>query len=182
MKKIKDLIYDFNDIFVALLIIAAAGAIIFWRVTDIMAYPDYLAGKAQTQTGDVDFTDVDLTPTTIDEFNETPDDISTEVTDPADTPQPDPQGGGETPDAPVDNPEPAVQTPEADAQGNYIVEIPKGSSAAGIAKILKEKGIIDDADAFMQTVEEMDATLKMKYGTYSIPQGSTYREIIEKLM
>ena len=77
MRKIKDLIYDYNDIFVALLIIAAAGAIIFWRVTDIMAYPDYLAGKEQSQTADVDFSDVDLTPTNVDEFNENPDDIST---------------------------------------------------------------------------------------------------------
>ena len=81
MRKIKDLIYDYNDIFVALLIIAAAAAIIFWRVTDIMAYPEYLAGKEQSQTGEVDFSDVDLTPVDIEPFNENPDEITVDGND-----------------------------------------------------------------------------------------------------
>ncbi|MBR3718790.1 MAG: endolytic transglycosylase MltG [Firmicutes bacterium] len=175
MRKIKDLIYDYNDIFVALLIIAAAGAIIFWRVTDIMAYPDYLAGKEQSQTADVDFSDVDLTPTNVDEFNENPDDISTG--DGAGE-----EGSGEqTPaEEPAEEEQPAAA--QTDADGNYVVEIPKGSSAQGIARILKEQGIISDIDAFMDKVEEMDAVMKLKYGTYKIPAGSSAEEIINKLM
>ena len=175
MRKIKDLIYDYNDIFVALLIIAAAGAIIFWRVTDIMAYPDYLAGKEQSQTADVDFSDVDLTPTNVDEFNENPDDISTG--DGAGE-----EGGGEqTPaEEPAEDEQPAAA--QTDADGNYVVAIPKGSSAQGIARILKEQGIISDIDAFMDKVEEMDAVMKLKYGTYKIPAGSSAEEIINKLM
>ena len=174
MKKIKDLIYDYNDIFVALLIIAVAGAIILWRVTNIMAYPDYLAGKEQTQSGEVDFTDVDLTPTNVDEFNENPEDIDTQT----------PEGGESGEQTPADDPsqEDPTQTAQTDADGNYIVEIPKGSSALGIARILKSQGIISDEDAFMEKVEEMGATMKMKYGTYKIPQGSSAEEIINILM
>ncbi len=174
MKKIKDLIYDYNDIFVALLIIAAAGAIIFWRVTDIMAYPDYLAGKEQTQAGDVDFSDVDLTPVNVDEFNEQPDDIT------APEGSGENQGGEQTPAEPDQDETPA--TAQTDADGNYVVEIPKGSSAQGIARILKEQGIISDVDAFMDTVDAMGATMKMKYGTYKIPQGSSAEQIVEILM
>ena len=173
MKKIKDLIYDYNDIFVALLIIAVAGAIIFWRVTNIMAYPDYIAGKTQTQTGEVDFSDVDLTPTNVDDFNENPEDITTE-----------PSEEGQEEQTPADEPstEDPTQTVQTDADGNYVVEIPKGSSALGIARILKAQGIISDEDAFMEKVEELGATMKMKYGTYKIPQGSSAEQIINILM
>ena len=173
MKKIKDLIYDYNDIFVALLIIAVAGAIIFWRVTNIMAYPDYLAGKDQTQTGEVDFSDVDLTPTNVDDFNENPEDITTEPSE---------EGQGEQTPADETQTEEPTQTAQTDADGNYVVEIPKGSSALGIARILKAQGIISDEDAFMEKVEELDATMKMKYGTYKIPQGSSAEQIINILM
>ena len=173
MKKIKDLIYDYNDIFVALLIIAVAGAIIFWRVTNIMAYPDYISGKTQSQTGEVDFSDVDLTPTNVDDINENPEDITTDTSE---------EGQGEqtpTDESPAEDP---TQTAQTDAEGNYVVEIPKGSSALGIARILKAQGIISDEDAFMEKVEELDATMKMKYGTYKIPQGSSAEQIINILM
>ena len=173
MKKIKDLIYDYNDIFVALLIIAVAGAIIFWRVTNIMAYPDYISGKTQTQTGEVDFSDVDLTPTNVDDFNENPEDITTEPSE---------EGQGEQTPADETQTEEPTQTAQTDADGNYVVEIPKGSSALGIARILKAQGIISDEDAFMEKVEELGATMKMKYGTYKIPQGSSAEQIINILM
>ncbi len=175
MKKIKDLIYDYNDIFVALLIIAAAAAIILWRVTDIMAYPEYLAGKEQTQAGDVDFSDVDLTPVDIEPFNENPDEITVDGTEEG-------QSGEQTPAEEPSNTEEPAQTAQADADGNYRVEIPKGSSAQGIARILKDQGIITDIDAFMDKVEELGATMKMKYGNYKIPQGSSAEEIINILM
>ncbi|MBR5641466.1 MAG: endolytic transglycosylase MltG [Firmicutes bacterium] len=173
MKKIKDLIYDYNDIFVALLIIAVAGAIIFWRVTNIMAYPDYIADKGQTQTGEVDFSDVDLTPTNVEDFNEDPEDISTQTPEEG-------QEGEQTPAVEPDGEEnPSAKT---DADGNYLVEIPKGSSALGIAKILKEQGIISDVDAFMEKLEEMGATMKLKYGNYKIPKGSSAEQIINIMM
>ena len=173
MKKIKDLIYDYNDIFVALLIIAVAGAIIFWRVTNIMAYPDYISGKTQTQTGEVDFSDVDLTPTNVEDFNDNPEDITTDVPE---------EGQGEQTPADETQTEDPTQTAQTDADGNYVVEIPKGSSALGIARILKAQGIISDEDAFMEKVEELGATMKMKYGTYKIPQGSSAEQIINILM
>ena len=177
MKKIKDLIYDYNDIFVAILILAAAAAIILWRVTDIMAYPEYLADKEQAHAADVDFSDVDLTPTNIDDFNETPEDVNTGAeTEPGQTEpgQTEPAPAGEQTDAPA--------TPQTDSEGNYRVEIPKGSSAGGIARILADQGIISSEDEFLDKVDEMGATMKMKYGSYKIPQGSTLEEIINILM
>ena len=44
MKKLKDLIYDTNDIIIALLILAVAALIIVWRMNVIMDYPKTLLG------------------------------------------------------------------------------------------------------------------------------------------
>ncbi len=42
IKKIKDLIYDTNDIIIALVILIIAAAIIAWRMNAIMEYPSQL--------------------------------------------------------------------------------------------------------------------------------------------
>ena len=44
-RRIRDFIYDINDIFIALMIILVAVGIIVWRSTMIMSYPEYLANK-----------------------------------------------------------------------------------------------------------------------------------------
>lgn len=46
MKRIRDFLYNWNDIFLAFLIIVLAGALIFWRVSIIMDYPEVLAQQA----------------------------------------------------------------------------------------------------------------------------------------
>ena len=46
MKKFKDFIYDKNDIIIAILIMAAAALIIFWRLNVILDYPkQFLAAE-----------------------------------------------------------------------------------------------------------------------------------------
>jgi len=61
MNKIKDIIYDFNDIFVALLIVGLTAGILLWRINVIMAYPEYLESGQQVQEQlDTSFEGVDL--------------------------------------------------------------------------------------------------------------------------
>lgn len=45
MNRIKDFFYNKNDIIFALLILAAAAAIIYFRIGIIMEYPDTLVNK-----------------------------------------------------------------------------------------------------------------------------------------
>ena len=45
MKKFKDFIYDKNDIIIAVLILAVAALIIFWRLSVILEYPKQLLGN-----------------------------------------------------------------------------------------------------------------------------------------
>ena len=63
-KRIRDFIYDINDIFIALVIILVAVGIIVWRSTMIMSYPEYLANKEAAAANTVTPIDAPLTPAT----------------------------------------------------------------------------------------------------------------------
>ena len=58
MKGLKDFLYDKNDVLIAVVILALATLLIFWRLDVIMAYPQTLAEK----TGTVDTTNKEATP------------------------------------------------------------------------------------------------------------------------
>ena len=51
MNKLKDIFYDKNDILVALIILAIAAVVIFWRVDVIMAYPETLVASVSDDSG-----------------------------------------------------------------------------------------------------------------------------------
>ena len=48
MEKIKDFIYDKNDILVALLVLVLAAFLIWWRMDVIMAYPETVFSSGET--------------------------------------------------------------------------------------------------------------------------------------
>ena len=54
LKKIKDFLYNWNDLVIVLLILAAAAAVIYWRSTLIMDYPKTLAKEIQEGTAELD--------------------------------------------------------------------------------------------------------------------------------
>lgn len=184
MKKIKDLIYDYNDIFVALFIIALAGAIIMWRVSDIMAYPEYLASKERQTSADVDFSDVDLSLSDVEEFNEDPGEFNSDG-DASGAEQP--EGNGQTPSGqPAEAAQPPQQAAENPATGHvagedFKISIPSGASAAKIGEILKEAGCVSDPDAFVEAVIASGLDSKLKAGSFTIPAGSSMGEIVNIL-
>ncbi len=45
MRLIKNFIHNINDVVLAILIVAAAAAIIFWRMQVILAYPETAVGN-----------------------------------------------------------------------------------------------------------------------------------------
>lgn len=159
MKKLRDFIYDYNDIFVALVIIVIAGALIFWRVGAIMSYPDYLASK-QTEIsadGDLDPSQIDLTPDDVDDdLNENPDEIDSETT------PPDGSGGTGGSTGP---------TPPADRK----FEVPSGSSADKVGDLLVQAGYISNKADFMSAIRGKETSVKA--GSFTIPEGATPQEI-----
>ncbi len=178
MKKIKDLIYDYNDILLALLIIAVAGAVIMWRVNEIMAYPAYLQEMAKDNPSqDVDFTGIDLTQQPVEDFNTDPEDINVDV--PPDTETP----GGDPSTEPVQDPN--SETPGTPSSTEKFVTakdievtIPRGSTGAQIADILLKSGAIDSSENFIATAEAKKKATKLQAGTFKIPAGSTVEDVV----
>ena len=61
------------------------------------------------------------------------------------------------------------------------VEIKSGMSSESIAALLRQKGIIDDTGDFIDKLKETNNETKLKEGTFEIPKGSGYDEIISIL-
>ena len=161
MKKLKDLVYDYNDIFLAIVIIIVAGAVIFWKVSDIMAYPTF-AKNQQQQEQEVNVDDIDLNPIPVDE-NVNPG--TDEVGENTDTP---------TPQAPENNPTPL---PAADTK----FEVKQGDFFSTAADKLLQAGLIKDKQEFIKTVQGMGLENKLQIGIFTIPAGSSDTEIAKIL-
>ncbi len=87
--------------------------------------------------------------------------------------------------APTAAPTPtSVPTPtptQPAAAGKIKVNVKSGMSSEGIADLLKGSGLIKDTKAFLKRLEEVDKDDKLKIGTFEIPKGSGYDDIIRIL-
>ncbi len=129
LKKIRDFIYDINDIFVAIIILLAAAGIIVWRSSAIMAYPEYLAAKnPQPNTANVDFSGIDLTPENVENITQNIEIV--QPTDPDPNAPADPnQGGTEDPNAQTDPNQGGTQDPNGTADPNQgAAQDPNGTT------------------------------------------------------
>lgn len=168
MKKLKDLIYDYNDIFVAILIVALAAVIISWRISDIMAYPKYLAQQTAGDTSDnIDIGDIDLSLDDIDNINENPENIVGDLTT------------GTAIEIPpeAENPPPNEGDPFTTAKETSIT-IPTGVSGSKIAELLYEANLVESPEQFINAVSKKNAETKLKAATFKIPAGSTVEDIV----
>ena len=204
LKKIRDFIYDINDIFVAIVILLAAAGIIVWRSTAIMAYPEYLAAKnPSSNTANVDFSGIDLTPEPVENINENPEKIDTSdlvpnqgteepggTEDPNGTTEPnqgtedpnattDPDQGGETTTPPEDG----TQTGTQDGRVTATIKVDaKGETWNKVVNKLIEAGLMtsDEKSAFMDKLRELGLDTKLMPGTYELTNTS-YEDMIKKL-
>ena len=183
-KRIRDFIYDINDVFVAIVILLIAVGVIFWRSTSIMAYPQYLAEKnGGTNTANLDFSDLDLEPDKVDPINANPDD--TDLTDP------DKQGGETNPGGetqPDNNQRGGETTPQPqgpDSQDGSVtakITVAKGARWAQVARDMVSAGLMKDSDRsdFIMKVTEMKCDTKLQAGTFTLTNTS-FEDMIKVL-
>lgn len=151
MKKLKDFIYDKNDIIIAVLILAVAALVIFWRLSVILEYPKQLLGNdGPSVEAPVDNTDEDRTGTDIDSG-----DADTSPDDTLNLPLW--QNGALTKDVEVKV---------------------SGSSASAAIQCLIDEGIFEDYSEYQRICEEngLDHE-KVRAGTFTFKQGSTKKDI-----
>ena len=181
MKKLKDIIYDFNDVLVALLIVAAAAGIIFWRLNVVMDYPKFASAYEINETPeiDIDFDDVDLNQEEIENIVNPEDEP--ETSDPAVNPQTEtgsavePQP--ETP--PVVEPQ---QKPEIKTFKLTVSKENKNGNWSAVGTALENAGIIPSKSEFIKRVTERGVDAKLQLGTFNFSSDMSLDEVIDELI
>ncbi len=191
-KRIRDYIYDINDIFIALMIIIVAAGIIVWRSTMIMSYPEYLSAKEaaasntvtpieNTQPSGSEGVVINVTPNTGgDNTSEnTGAGSSTENTvenqggesQEGQTGQAqEGQGGTEQSSIPVVR---ADITIEYGFRGNWYT----------VADRIIEAGVLspEDRNPFYNTVLDLDLSRYLQIGTFTLSSDMSYEQMIRRL-
>jgi hypothetical protein len=155
MKAIKDLLYDKNDILVALLILCIAALVIATRVNAIMTYPERMV-SAQSSVGGYTYSSV-------------PEDPDYGAAVPGD----DEGSLGTHSDEDITEP-PADEQPEA-----YSLHIAYGESMAAIARNLVALGFFESEQDFVATLEAHNAAAKVQAGDFVLPADATKDEVVK---
>ena len=191
----RDFFYNKGDVFIAVLIILIAAAVIYMRVGVIMEYSasggkdggwfqlpsalieikEKLSGKPAEVTGVQEGADSAAAGTPVQ--TETPKEAPKEA--PVETP----------PALPEDEPGPAETTPATPATpttpttpATIQITIEAGDAASTVADKLFAAGAITDKQAFLAEVMAQGADSKLKIGTFVIPAGSSHADIIKILV
>ena len=173
MKKLKDLIYDYNDVFVALLIVIVAAGVLAWRINVVMGYPFRSAKIDPIQEIDVNFDDINLNKEDIDPMID-PDDENPNLEHPIDVPPVDP---------PVDNPpveDPLVENPPEPQVKNYTLVISsenKNTNWTAVSNELKKNGIIKEDDNLGRKAMELGVDGMLQKGTFELNSDMSLKEI-----
>jgi len=161
LEKLKDFFYDCSDTLLSLFIILVMVLVITWKLSGAMSIPlfnntdDGFEAIAAEDQQNNDATISDNTGST--------------------TPQEEPNEETE-PEKPV-TPNDQIQVIEVQAK-DINIEIPKGTTGSGIAKILQSEGLIENTSDFINRVEELGLAPKLRFGTFTIKSNSSLDEII----
>ena len=169
MKKLKDLIYDYNDIVLALIIIIIAGAVIFWKVSDIMAYPTFAKNQNNKTQNELNIDEKDLEKTEVDPIVAPGDDFESGENTSGENSQ---QGEQTT------APEQGGQITGNVTKKDILFTVPSGYVSSKIATKLENEGVCS-AGEFTSAVQKLEAETKLRAGDFKIPAGSTPEDIVK---
>ena len=176
MKKFKDLIYDKNDIIIAVLILAVAALIIAGRLDVILQYPKQLINNgADTNVSE-------------------PADNTDNSDDNADTPADNTDNSGDNADKPADNSgdnanngdatpaqEPAQLWVDGKLSRDIEVDV-TGTTASAAVQCLIDKGLFTDYSEYQEACENLGLNHeKVSAGTMTFTKGSTKADVARKI-
>jgi len=168
MEKLKDFIYDKNDILVALLVLVLAALLIWWRMDVIMEYPEKLFSDGDTQI------DIDVSGDSQDGEGDLSGDESQTGSDGEGTPSDD--GSSDIPAVPSD----------ALWQGGVLtrdVEVDVyGNSAMAAVQCLVDAGLFDDYEEYKTICDIAGMNHeKVSAGSLLFEKGITKEEVARKI-
>ncbi|MEA4986916.1 MAG: hypothetical protein VB095_02570 [Anaerovorax sp.] len=169
MNKLKDILYDKNDILVVLIIIAIAALIISNRIDAIMAYPQIVLAQDESEKKE---------PVLVSDLTDSND--SNDAKD--NNKESEKEKPAEASSDKSNNNADANQTTAEPTEVNYSVYIESGSTGSKIAQTLIDCGLIKDKNEFYDAVSSANAESKLKAGNFIIPEGSTPAQIVQILI
>ena len=159
MNRLKNLIYNKSDLFIALMIVLIAGLLIFFRINVLMNYPSRVIDDpaanalysqedgeaAQTSEGAVQ-----------------------------------PEGGGETAQTGEEGGTTVDPETPSDTTGGYpyTLTIDYGQPLSELAQTLVGLGYFESVSEFNEVCKKYGADTKIQSGTFTIPRNATQVEIL----
>ena len=177
MDKIKDFLHDYSDVFFAIAVASVMFAVLSWNLgnwfddssnTVLTDNSTYVSENEDTDSI-IDKSDdkTDLENKEEPEKEEIKDNETTneEIKDPENTEQ-----------QPTEN---EVEQEKPVVSQIITITIPNGTPGSGVAKILKENGLISDTNEFIKVAESLNLAVKLKSGTFEIPANSTIEDMVK---
>lgn len=159
MHKIKDFLYNWNDILVVLVIVILAGLLIYWRTDSIMNYPKTLASAISSSALPSDTE----TPASA----ETPTAPSSSETESPSTTEP---SGSAEPSASVWN--------KGKLRASIKVSIEPGSASQAV-QALVEAGLFSSYEDYVHVCEANDIDPgRIQVGSFTFEKGATQADIV----
>lgn len=170
LEKLKDFFYDCSDTLLSIFIVLIMALVITWKLSGAMSIPIFANANDPSEKI----------------IAENPQDSEISISD-------NNQGEGDNGETNTNtsqedsNQETSTSTPaDSNTEVEVVhveskdikIEIPKGTYGAGIAKILKENGLIENTSDFISRVEELKLAPKLRYGTFTIKSNSSVDDII----
>lgn len=156
MEKLKDIIHDYADILMSILVVVI---IVFIIGTNFTFFDQNLAGFIGSSD------------------NESPSNQSPVVSDDSHN-----EGDEPSQEEPTEN-EATEEEPESEEVAETItVEIPQGATAAQIGDILHSHDLVSNSSEFVQESENNNVSHRLRPGTFEIPSNANLREIIQILI
>lgn len=178
MNKIKDFIYDKNDLLVALAIVALAALIIVFRVDTIMAYPSS-KGESKPPVSEVK---PPINEDTSMGGSIEDDDQDQDLDQEGDDQEGEAGQGGEQEGQENDDQSQGEETPpdnKVEGEGLVSIYIESGSTGSDIARLLVNAGLVETREDFYNAVREAGADTKLKAGNFKIPAKASPSEIVQ---
>jgi len=79
----------------------------------------------------------------------------------------------------IDSKENEVESENTTNIAVKTIVIPNGTPGSGVAKILKENGLIEDTKDFIQTAENLNLAIRLKSGSFEISTNSTIEDMVK---
>lgn len=174
MEKIKDILHDFSDVFIALVITGLMLGVVAWNLGDWFG-KDNIASAIDAPPIEDNRVKEPQKSEPVNEVDKKDEnqEVSEEIVDAEEKTE---DESSETESSQEESQETPVKVI---ATENKTITIPNGTPGIGIARILLENGLIENTQDFVQTAENLGLALKLKSGTFQIPFGATTEEIIK---